>query len=404
MAARAFGLRKVGRYWHADFRVGPDHIHRSTRMTTYPDAEDVARVWHTEAQRKAQGLAVDQDILVKDLWARWWAETESYLSESHRNRVAQDWDLYVLPAWGERQAKTIRTADAEELRRAFLEAPSLRNAHYKEKIEARYKALKQDPPPPKKHSIASANKLLLHAHLVWAWAVDRAEILAKVQWTVHMDESQEKPKDTLTEAQIRPFLAEIDKARNPHVHVAVRAMLYFALREREALVMRWEWFSPDLATFQHGDRKAKDAPRFPVPVDLRDHLRALCPAAEGKGWERPVKGLVLPRMEDEEEVKRWGQYTTKAIARAAAVLNLRLTPHSMRHSWATMFARKTGNAHLVKDGLGHKTLNTATKYVKLSTRDMADAQSQVFGDLAEPSQNGHKLVKRYAANLRGAMS
>jgi integrase len=400
--ARAFGLRKVGRYWHADFWVGAKHIHRSTRMTSFPDAEDVARQWHTEEQRKAQGLPVDQGLTVRELWARWWAGTESYLSESHRNRVAQDWDLYVLPAWGDRPAKGIRTADAEELRRDFLASPSLRNAHYAEKITARCKREERDVPPPAPRSIASGNKLLLHAHLVWTWAVKRAEILARVPWSVHIDDAQEKPKDTLSESQIRDFLAQIDRtARNPHVHVAVRAMLYLALREKEALVMRWEWFSPDLATFQHGERKAKDAPRYPVPLDLRERLQALCPAPPGKAWERPASGLVLPRMVDGEEARHWGQFTTKAIARAAKTLKLKLTPHSLRHSWATMTARKTGNAHLVKDGLGHKALNTATKYVKLSTRDLAEAQAKVFGDLAEkPSQPAHKLIHHTLARMR----
>lgn len=356
-----FGLRKIGTWWHVDFRVAGQHVHRSTRCSVYPDALDVATRLHSELTRKAQGLPVDLDLTVAELWARWWAENTVGVSEAHRNRVEQDWRLHVLPAWGERLARTITTADAEALRKAYLEG---------------------EPLTKKGRSVAGGNKLLLHAHLVWAWAVKSAEVLARVPWTVHVHVVQEKPKDTLQAHQVRRFLEEVDRAENVHVHVAVRAMLYLALREAEALTMRWEWFAPDLTTFQHGQRKAKDAPRFPVPLDLQARLRELVKVPDGQEWERPAGGLVLPRADTEDEARRWGQFTTKAIRRAGRVLGLRLTPHSLRHSWATMTARATGNAHLVKDGLGHSRMETSMKYVKQSTSDLEEAQAAVFGDLA----------------------
>lgn len=378
MSRRDFGLHKVGKLWHCEFRVGEIYVHRSTKRKVYEEARQVAEKWHKEALDKSQGRVVDQEDTVAEMFQKW-KDSASTISEAHKSRVEQDWRLHILPTWGSRQARTITTADAEALRKIYLDNPSLGT---------------------KPRSVAGSNKVLLHAHLVWSWAVEEAGLLVRVPWNVKVVETQEKPKDTLSKEQVRPFLAIVDTARNPHVRVAIRMMLYLALREHEALVARWEWFTPDLSTFQHGDRKAKDAPRFPVPVDLQAALRALVKPPKGEDWERPESGLLLPRQDTEEEAKRWGQYTTKTVARAGKALGLRLTPHSLRHSWATMTARQTGNAHLIKDGLGHKTLNTATKYVKLSTRDLAQSNADVFGDLAVGSQKPRNFILKLRRKLK----
>jgi len=401
MARKIYGLHKVGKYWHADFWVGEIHIHRSTRHTDLDSAKERAEQWYTEEQRRAQGLPVNTEITVGDLWDRWWTDPalKQTLSESHRKRVERDFRLHILPAWKDMKSKLVSTENAEALRSEYLSKPSLRNRHNP--------PLDEDGKPKhvadQQRSISSSNKLLLHAHLVFAWAVEVPKLLTHVPWDVKVLETQEKPKDTLSEDQIRPFLAEVDKTRSLHVRIAVRAELYLPLREKEARVMRWEWFSADLKTFQHGDRKANDAPRFPVPVDMRNLLRKLPGKEDGKPWEKPARGLVLPA---KDGLPHRQQITTKTVIRAGKALGLHLTPHSMRHSWGTLMARKTGNAHLIKDGLGHTQLNTAMKYVKLSTRDLESAQVDVFGDLAMgvdlevESQPAPKKRKNTSSNKR----
>lgn len=408
MARREFGLHKVGKYWHMDFWVDKIHIHRSTKATVFEDALSIARKAHAQARRAAEGLPVDTEILVEDLWKDWWEGTELTLSESHRDRVERDWRLHILPMFTGRKARSITTEDAEDLRTAFLAAPSQRNAHHADaKLRRLQGAAKRagEPIPqalpetdPLARSMASANKLLLHFSLVFAWHVQVKKSLAAVPFTVHVKDVQGKPKATLTRELVPSFLANVDARGSLHVQVAVRAELYLPLREREALRLRWEWFSRDLATFQHGERKKKDAPAFPVPADLQGKLHALIP----EGQEVPTAGLVLPA-EDGQPHRQ--QFTRKAITAAGKALGLHLTPHSMRHSWATMTARATGSAHLVKDGLGHKTMDQAIDYVKLNTSDLQAAQAQVFGELATgvkeiPSQNTHKLIKKYLAKIR----
>lgn len=417
MGRRDFGLHKRGSYWWADFRAGGEHIHRSTRATLYEDARAIAEKWHSEANRKAQGLPVNTEILVKDLWEAWWKGTEKTLSESHRDRVERDWRLHVLPVLGERMAKSITTEDAENLRAAFLAGDNLKGAHYaasrlrriQEAARGAGEAIPEVLPPALPRSLASSNKLLLHLSLVFAWAVKVPRTLAAVPFAVHVLKVQGKPKPTLTKEAVPAFLEAVDRASrgvgprggrppaNPlHVQVAVRAMLYLPLREKESLRLRWEWFSRDLQTFQHGERKTKDTPAFPVPADLRARLLGLIP----HGQEVPRSGLVIPA---EDGAPHRAQFTRKAIASASASLGLRLTPHSMRHSWATMTARETGNAHLVKDGLGHASMDMAMEYVKLGTADLQAAQASVFGVLATgetKSPHCHRLIKKFIAKTR----
>ncbi len=364
-----FGLKKVGKVYHVNFAVRGQRIHRSTRCMDRPTAELVAKKWYDEAVKQSEGMFVDKGHTVEGIWLLWWKGTLQTLSESHRNRVERDWRLHILPALGSRPAKSITLGDAEQLRASYLGSPSLLR-------------------PSQKRSISSSNKLMLHLHLVLSWAVENGH-LERMGFEAKVLPVQEKPKPTLTKALVPRFLEAVDAIGNPHVQVAVRMMVYWALREKEALAARWEWFGPEMADFQHGARKAKDAPRFPVPEDLMRHLVRLREKARkaeqeaAKKEHRPVReisGLVMPAADG---LPHRQQYTRKAIQAAGLQVNLKLGPHSMRHSWATMAARETKNAHLVKDGLGHTTLNMAMKYVKLDTQDLADAQRKMFGDLAK---------------------
>lgn len=383
-----FGLHKRGKFFWTEFRVRGQRVYKSTKCTNEEDAEVVAARWYNDLAKESQGVWVDHGYTVKDLWDAWWTATAPpILSEAHRDRVEKDWRLHILPRFQHRVATTITNEDAEQLRRSFLDSPSLRNEHLEEKRLKNLRRRTKDPnatlPPPKPRTIQGSNKLLLHFHLVFSWAVEMKKLKAAT-WTVKILEFQKSPKDSLDKEQVRKFLELVDRSTSTQARAAIRAMLYLALREDEALGMRWEWFGYELRTFQHGDRKAKDAPRFAVPEDLRTILLALRP--------ENAQGLIFPAGDGEAH---WGQFTTKIISRAGKALGLHLTPHTMRHSWATMTARATGNAHLIKNGLGHTSIQMADEYVRLSTRDLGEAGARVFGDLwtGEKPKSHHRIKK-----------
>jgi integrase len=394
----AFGLHKRGRFYWTEFRVRGQRVYKSTKCTDPEAAEVVAAKWYNDLAKESEGIWVDHGETVQDLWDMWWRDTTFTLSEAHRDRVERDWRLHILPKFGKRPAADITNADVEELRREYMAGTSLRQAHQEEKRLANLakKKLKEKLPKDavlpaqRPRSLSSSNKLLLHFHLVFSWAQEEHKVFqGPLPFAVKVLETQEVPKDSMEQEQIRAYLAVVDRSKSLHARIAIRAMLYWSLREDEALVMKWKWFGPGLRTFQHGDRKAKDAPRFPVPEDLRRLLDPL---------PRHPSGLVLP---DPNGNPHDAQFTRSLIARAGKAIGLHLTPHSMRHSWATMTAQKTQNAYVVRNGLGHKTLDMSLKYVKLSTKDLAEAGAAVFGDLftGEKPKSHHRIGK-YSVKLK----
>lgn len=375
MARRDYGLHKVGKVWHCEFRVGEAYVHRSTKRQDYESAWKVAKGWHDEALDRSQGLPTDTDLTVEKLWERWLEWARVHHSESHVNRVKADWDHHILPTVGKRLAKSLRDADAEALRTAFLAAPSRRNEHY---------GKAQNKP----RTTEGANKVMRHLRLVFRWGVKPAGVLARVPFSVIVDVPEEPQRTFLRQEQIRPFLDAVDRGYSLHLKVAVRLQLMLGLREKEALHLRWESFNADLSEVTPPG-KTKNAPPLPVPAELQAWLCKLTKKDEER------EGLVLPNTEGNPHPPR---YTAKAVERGALAVKLKgkLTPHRMRGSYATMLVRAGGEAHLIKKALRHDLLETSDKYVKLDISDLAEAQDRIFGPAPQKTR---KLSKRKALNI-----
>ncbi len=77
------------------------------------------------------------------------------------------------------------------------------------------------------------------------------------------------------------------------------------------------------------------------------------------------------------------RYVRTAVARTAerAGIEQRVTPHSLRHTFATHLLRKTGNLELTRKALRHARISTtATVYSHLADRDVEEA----VRDLRQP--------------------
>jgi integrase len=167
------------------------------------------------------------------------------------------------------------------------------------------------------------------------------------------------------------FLAEIDRTRNAHVSIAVRAMIYMGLRESEALNMRWDWLSPDLATYTPSLTKGKEAWDLPVHPDLQARLKVL---PNRLGWVLPwvdKKGNALPH--------RVG-FSKKAIQRASDKIAVAgLTPHSLRRTAATLMHQGGVGIKTIQRQLRHKNISTTMGYIQVGLEDLKEAQRKVWG-------------------------
>jgi integrase len=364
-------LRKRGKVWWAEFELHGQRVHRSTRCRAKGDAQLVEERWRREITLQHEGVPTSADISVGDLFLAWEEWARVHVSEDHRERVARDWRLHILPMLEYRLARTITSGDAEGIRTAFLSSPSQRNAHYGRAAGT-------------PRTVSSANKLSRHLHLVFAWAVHPAGILSTVPFRVHLTRPKDTPHHFLVLEQVPAFLRAVDAPGNVHHSVAVRLMLLLGLREREALQLRWEAFGPGLASVNPAG-KTGNAPPLPVPEDLQVWLRRLGPKPEG---------LVLPAADGQPHRQ---QFTVRAVQRGAAAVGIRITPHGLRGSLATMVARAGGGAHLVQKILRHDQLATSQRYVALVISDVEAMQDQLFPNAPPKSR---QLAKRYAVNIR----
>lgn len=233
---------------------------------------------------------------------------------------------------------------------------------------------------------------------------------------------QKKVKPVVHLANLEDFFREIDKARNPHVRLAVRLMFGLGLRETEALNARWEWMDWTARTYTPGDTKAGEAKARHLPDWLFDYLKSVrWPApqlAEQAEAPLPPRGTTL---EDRRAYDRawkarqrarflrsrtplkpletgWmmmqangetheAQFTTKSIARAGAALGIHgLTPHRMRGSFATFHHLELNTPlGVIKDMLGQEDVETTLIYVESTPKEMVAAQARFQQRVEEAS-------------------
>lgn len=68
----------------------------------------------------------------------------------------------------------------------------------------------------------------------------------------------------------------------------------------------------------------------------------------------------------------------RQLARAAGI-EIVMTPHSLRHAFATKVLEATGDLAVVQDLLGHASPETTRVYAKVSSKRMRDAHRAAFG-------------------------
>lgn len=104
----------------------------------------------------------------------------------------------------------------------------------------------------------------------------------------------------------------------------------------------------------------------PVLLDsLRQYYRA----------ERPEKPFLFPGNIPGQPVRPVGVQTAVRIALAHSGVSKRITPHSLRHAFATHSLEAGTDLRVIQVLLGHANIRTTTRYLHVSTRLIASTRS-----------------------------
>jgi hypothetical protein len=135
------------------------------------------------------------------------------------------------------------------------------------------------------HTARGANKVLKRLRDVVRFGVAGKHV-ASFQFEINYLKAEEVLKHTLPLRWVDKFFSLIDRAKNPHLGMAARLMLWLGLREDEALHMYWEGINWERNTCFPGQTKTSDGKGVAMPPELKDYL-----------WKHPDRmacGLLLP--------------------------------------------------------------------------------------------------------------
>jgi site-specific recombinase XerD len=175
---------------------------------------------------------------------------------------------------------------------------------------------------------------------------------------------QKRLPDALSDDQVRHLLSGI---RNP-VHKTCLAVMYACgLRISEATTL-------EVGAIDRANRvlrivgKGNKERLVPLPQPVLDELGRLWRTHHNRRWLFPNRHGVAP-------VNKRVVSDTFAAAAVAAGIQRGVTPHSLRHSYATRLIENGVDTRIVQILLGHASIATTAIYTHLTTPTRASLRS-----------------------------
>lgn len=187
-------------------------------------------------------------------------------------------------------------------------------------------------------------------------------------WEDGMARPDTLPK-VLTATEVERFVATFElRYRTPHRDLCMsRLMLEAGLRCGEVVAVRPHHL--DMQTCKLTVREGKGAKDRVLWIrnDLRDLIAR---------WKtrRPESEFLFPTSSGKAVSTRQVRSMVKRRARKADVAEWeRVSPHTLRHTFATNLYRETKDLRLVQKALGHASIRTTQLYTHLVDHDLEEA-------------------------------
>jgi site-specific recombinase XerD len=181
----------------------------------------------------------------------------------------------------------------------------------------------------------------------------------------------------LTEAETGRLLAQPNQRYfGPHRdYLFMRLMLKAGLRASEAAALRPEHL--DLISGKLTVREGKGAKDRTLWVgeEMLDELREW---ANRRTGEVESSRFLLPTRKGTEVATSHLRRSVKRYARKAEIEEVgRVSPHTLRHTFATRLYRETSNIRMVQKALGHSDLSTTMIYTHVVDEELEGAMKEL---------------------------
>ena len=346
-----------GEVYYYKTRVSGQILEGSTGCTGFREAT----AWLDDMKTRERKLAELRKSKPGELptlfkvYEDWVEEMTPTASVAHMKSVKSYWTRHIEPHLGALTVDQLATTTVERCRAIYLENGG---------------------------TPGGANSLLIALNALIGWCI-RHNVIPVKPFKVKKLKVQSQPRATLPAALTAKFLQVVDSAENPHVRAAVRMMLGLGLREDEALTARWEWLDLHRATYTAGKTKGREAVALDVPEWLLTHLKRLRP--------KTGEGLMFPAIDGAPH--RAG-FTRKIVAKASKALKMKLTPHRLRSSFATLHNDLGTPITEVQRMLRHKNISTTMRYVE-NHSGRKEAQRKVAEAMGlQPSEKKPNIKNR----------
>jgi len=308
---------------------------------------------------------------VRPTWAEAWEEfrEEKHLEDCSLGTIAQY--RYVVEPFGRYMADTLKHQRPEDVSdsdvRAFLKGVKEHGVSGRRPVGAR-----------------RFNHVIAHLHRFFAWLLEKGYIDHDPTANIAPAREDDPLLPELTPEHIAQLLAQIDTTRFAGLRERTLLLLLYdsGLRVSEALLLKVDdGLRQGVVTVIGKGNKERRLGLTPQLLrDLRPYLRER---------ERLLVGidrvdspwLFVNQQTGDRLGKRTVQESLRRYGEQAGIDGVRVSPHTIRHSYALNFVRQRGDPFRLQHVLGHSDLTMTRRYCRLADRDVVDEMRR-FSPLA----------------------